>query len=242
MPVQSASACHSHARVLHESKSRSTDLDAKVKLGDSPHNLKSEARALVKAEVRRRMAGSALEAFPRLRSAANRDPELAKETARLIFEVVEKLTTDDSSTLKLSPAAIPGAPLDTRVILDPKTKLNLVSVPMELYQGRADKSEKAETFLKRVWGKLTRHHLLYAEHLRRHDPHLYFALNYRAMTHETPLSEYLFAHGVMARPQISHPPKGFERQANVLRNVRTHLRAQTLNRTASEIVTPDQEL
>ncbi len=211
-------------------------LDALDGLAHTFIRLKPEVRAIVKAEIRRRMAGSALEGFPKFKLATEQDPELAKEASRLIFQVIERITasTEPEARVRIGAELIPGAPLSDRSIVDPKTHQNLIALPSELYPSRADKSEKPEHFLKRVWGKLTKHHLVYAEHLRRADPHLYYALNYRAMTLQVHLSDYLFELGVMARQQISNPPKGFERQAKILRNVRTYLRAQTLSRSASQ--------
>lgn len=218
-------------------KSQHADLDDMGSRSHTGSALKPELRAIVKAEVRRRMASSALESFPKLRLATEKDPALGKETAKLIFDILEKLTADvepGGNTLQVSIEALPGAPLESSPVIDPKTKLDLVATPDERYRERTGKREKPNEFLKRVWGRLTKHHLLYSEHLRRVDPHLYFALNYEAMTQRIHLAEHLFNLGVMTKAELNHAPKGFERQAHLLRGVRGLLKSQALERCARE--------
>ncbi|MEQ1718131.1 MAG: hypothetical protein ABL907_19490, partial [Hyphomicrobium sp.] len=211
-----------------------SSFDQPSKSSYSAQSLKPELRALVKAEVRRRMAGSALDHFPKLRQATEQDPELAKEAARFIFDMLDGLTTprDEQSepALAVDIQSIPGLPTRNQTFIDPKTKLDLLAPPAEFYRDRKNKSENPEEFLKRVWGALTRRHLLYAEHLRRSDPHLYFALHHKADVQGTRLSEYLVTLGVMTRAQVRNPPAGLERHATLMRNLRLILRSQSISK------------
>lgn len=136
--------------------------------------------------------------------------------------------------LQKSVANIPLYATTDISFVDPVTKLELLPKPKLLYRERTNKKQRAISFFESNddWLPLAQHSLIYAEHLRRTDPGLYGALNAQAREESTRFSELLFSLGVMTKEYISNPPKGYKRQADLLKAVRKYLRSVSLARSA----------
>lgn len=179
------------------------------------------------------MAGSALR-YPRLNGSKGLIPGLAKEAARLVHDVVERVL-NDPAVLELVEVRRSGT---TQSFVDPATGLNLLPEVQPLYRDRIIRSQRPEDFLKSsTWGPLADNHLIYAEHLRRADPHLYEALCYRAKVAGEKPGDYFFPLGILSKAYLANPPEGYERQAEIIRALRMHLRSQTLSESAARTFT-----
>lgn len=196
--------------------------------------VKPELRALVRSEIRRSLAGSALQQYPGFTRANKKFPELQAETEKLLFHILEDVVPrlsnvscgDDDNRLRRRKTA--------PQLVDPETGLDLMPPAKHLYQQRErDFGAKfsPEQFLKLVWQPHVEAHLLYSEHLRRVDRPLYAAFAHKAAADGFALKNYLFSLGIMTRERVTHAPAGLERQARLLRDVRAFLRVEGMKRS-----------
>lgn len=190
--------------------------------------MESKLRRIVDAEIRRAMAGSALQ-YPRLNQSKGLIPGLTQEAGRLVHEVVERVLADPI-VWEVVEEHHKGR---EQSFVDSVTGLDLLPEVKPLYRDREDRTQSPEEFLRTSgWGPLAANHLIYAEHLRRADPHLYYALCYRAYSGGAKLADYFFPRGIFSKACLAKPPNGYERQAELIRALRMHLRSQTLRGTA----------
>ena len=87
---------------------------------------------------------------------------------------------------------------------------------------------QAADFIKEEWSDYAQNSLLYTEHIQRIDPPLNKAIYYQAKLLGKKGAEYALELGILSRHHVLNPPKGPERQAKLLQQVRLRELAQRL--------------
>jgi hypothetical protein len=140
--------------------------------------------------------------------------------------------------------------LTSSVIIDPVSKLKLPpesgTRPKFVDRGRDPETGKRITiqrFLETVWADYTSRHLLFSGELRQIDEHAYQAIRYQIREaaakygkhFDEVAPEMFFSFGILTTEHLTNPPKGYERQAGLLRQAYALKRSNSYRSSATAL-------
>jgi hypothetical protein len=187
-------------------------------------------RVFIQSTVSSALSSESLKNYPTLGAAQRLMPGLTQEAALLMTSILEQVFEQPLNQALAAQTSSMSDIEGRHRFIDPNTGLNLLMAPVASYRDRAHRNQSALDYLKSSeWETLTEHHLLYADHLRRADVSLHSALTYQALSRNQNYSDFFFELGICTREHLANPPKGYERQIQLMRILSSHLRAISMS-------------